>query len=262
MTLACVDEGVAQRGAVRVVSETAGMPQNFIECQRDQTFLMPPDLRDWLPAGHLVWTIVDSVEEMDLAAFYGDYRLDGHGRAAYEPSMMVTLLLYAYARGQRSSRVIERECLEDIAFRVIAVNQQPDHATIARFIQRHEDALAGIFGDVLAVCAKAGLVQVGVIAVDGTKLPATANEDQTLDYEQIAREILAEAKALDAAEDERFGDARGDELPPGFQSAHGRRGWLREAKRQLDRERAAKARPPVLLPRWSAVVRLSSGPYS
>jgi transposase len=219
------------------------MPQNFIECQRDQVFLMPPDLRDWLPADHLVWTILDSVEEMDLAAFYGDYRLDGHGRAAYDPAMMVTLLLYAYARGQRSSRVIERECSEDIAFRVIAVNQQPDHATIARFIQRHEAALAGIFGDVLAVCAKAGLVQVGVIAVDGTKVPATANEDQTLDYEQIAREILAEAKAVDAAEDERFGDARGDELPPGFQSAQGRRGWLREAKRQLDRERAAKARP-------------------
>jgi transposase len=147
------------------------MPQNFIECQRDQAFLMPPDLRDWLPVDHLVWTIVDSVKEMDLAAFYSDYRLDGHGRAAYEPSMMATLLLYAYARGQRSSRVIERECLEDIAFRVIAVNERPDHATIASFVQRHEDALAGIFGDVLAVCAKAGLVKVGVIAVDGTKAP-------------------------------------------------------------------------------------------
>jgi transposase len=95
------------------------MPQNFIECQRDQVFLMPRDLRGWLPADHLVWMIVDAVSEVDLAAFYGDYRLDGHGRAAYEPSMMVTLLLYAYARGQRSSRVIERECSEDIAFRVI-----------------------------------------------------------------------------------------------------------------------------------------------
>jgi transposase len=219
------------------------MPQNFIECRRDQAFLMPPDLRDWLPADHLVWTIVDAVEEMDLAAFYGEYRSDGHGRAAYEPSMMVALLLYAYARGQRSSRVIERECSEDIAFRVIAVNERPDHATIARFIQRHETALAGIFGDVLAVCAKAGLVKVGVIAVDGTKLGATVNEGQTLDYEQIAREILAEAKAVDAAEDELYGEARGDELPPGFSTAHGRRGWLREAKRQLDRERAAKSRP-------------------
>ncbi len=204
---------------------------------------MPPDLRDWLPVDHLVWTIVDSVKEMDLAAFYDDYRVDGHGRAAYEPSMMVTLLLYAYSRGQRSSRVIERECLEDIAFRVIAVNQRPDHATIARFVQRHEDALAGIFSDVLAVCAKAGLVKVGVIAVDGTKLPTSANEDQTLDYEHIAREILAEAIAVDAAEDERYGEARGDELPPEFQTVQGRRGWLREAKRQLDRERAAKAQP-------------------
>ena len=153
------------------------MPQNFIECQRDQAFLMPPDLRDWLPADHLVWTIVDAVKEMDLAAFYGDYRSDGHGRAADEPSMTVTLLLYAYARSQRSSRLIERECSEDIAYRVIAVNQRPDHATIARFIQRHVDALAGIFGDVLAVCAKAGLVKVGVIPVDGTKLPTSANED-------------------------------------------------------------------------------------
>jgi len=204
---------------------------------------MPLDLRDWLPADHLVWTILDVVSEMDLAAFYGDYRSDGHDRAAYEPSMMVTLLLYAYARGQRSSRVIERECCEDIAFRVIAVNQWPDHATIARFTQRHEDALAGILGDVLAVCAKAGLVKVGVIAVDGTKLPTSANEDQTLDYEQIAREILAEAKAVDAAEDELHGQTRGDELPPGFSTAHGRRGWLREAKRQLDRERAARSRP-------------------
>jgi hypothetical protein len=96
---------------------------------------------------------------------------------------------------------------------------------------------------VLAVCAKAGLVKVGVIAVDGTKVPTSANEDQTLNYEQIAHEILAEAKAVDAAEDERSGEARGDELPPGFSTAQGRRGWLREAKRQLDRERAAKARP-------------------
>ncbi len=192
------------------------MPQNFIECQRDQPFLMPPDLRDWLPEDHLVWTILDVVEEMDLATFYGDYRRDGHGRAAYEPSMMIALLLYAYARGERSSRGIERKCLEDIAFRVIAANERPDHATIARFIQRHEDALAGVFGGVLAVCAKAGLVKVGVIAVDGTKVPATANEDQMLDYEQIAREILAEAKAVDALEDERYGDARGDELPPEF----------------------------------------------
>jgi transposase len=219
------------------------MPQNFIECSREQVFLMPPDVRDWLPENHLVWLVLDAVEEMDLAAFYGGYRRDGHGRPAYEPSMMVALLLYAYARGQRSSRGIERECLDDVAYRVIAANQRPDHSTIARFVERHEAALAGVFSGVLAVCARAGLVKVGVIAIDGTKLPATANRDQTLDYEQIAREILAEAIAVDAAEDELYGEARGDELPPEFSTSHGRRGWLREAKRQLDRERAAKARP-------------------
>ena len=219
------------------------MPQNFIECSREQVFLMPPDVRDWLPENHLVWLVLDAVEEMDLAAFYVGYRQDGHGRPAYEPSMMVALLLYAYARGQRSSRGIERDCLDDVAFRVIAANQRPDHSAIARFVERHEDALAGVFSGVLAVCAKAGLVKVGVIAIDGTKVPATANRDQTLDYEQIAREILAEAKAVDAAEDELYGKARGDELPAEFSTAHGRRGWLREAKRQLDRERAAKARP-------------------
>jgi len=219
------------------------MPQNFLSGDRDQPLLLPPDLRDWLPENHLAWTILDVVAEMDLTAFYRDYRADGHGRAAYEPAMMVALLLYAYARGERSSRGIERECEEDIAYRVIAVNQRPDHATIARFVQRHERALASVFGGVLAVCAKAGLVRVGVIAVDGTKVPAIANEDQTLDYEQIAREILGDARAVDAAEDQRYGDARGDELPSEFQTHQGRRGWLREAKRELDRERAANPRP-------------------
>ena len=219
------------------------MPQNFLSGDRDQPLLLPPDLRDWLPENHLAWTILDVVAEMDLTAFYRDYRADGHGRAAYEPAMMVALLLYAYARGERSSRGIERECEEDIAYRVIAVNQRPDHATIARFVQRHERALASVFGGVLAVCAKAGLVRVGVIAVDGTKVPAIANEDQTLDYEQIAREILGDARAVDAAEDQRYGDARGDELPSEFQTHRGRRGWLREAKRELDRERAANPRP-------------------
>src|SRR3954454_19894680 len=217
------------------------MAQNFVGCDRDQAFLMPVDMREWLPEDDLVWLVLDAVAEMDLAVFYGEYRDDGHGRAAYDPSMMVALLLYAYARGERSSRGIERECLEDIAYRVMAANQRPDHATIARFVQRHEDALAGVFGGVLAVCARA--VKVGVIAVDGTKVPASVNRDQTLDYEQIAREIVAEAKAVDAAEDERYGDARGDELPPVFQTAQGRRGWLREAKRQLDRQRAAEANP-------------------
>jgi transposase len=218
------------------------MPQNFIECDREQVLLMPPSLGEWLPEDHFAWFVLAAVEEMDLSAFFASYRLDGHGRAAHDPAMMVALLLYAYALGRRSSRAIERACVEDVACRVIAANQVPDHCTIARFRQRHEAALAGLFGEVLGLCAEAGLAKVGVVAVDGTKLHANASRDATRDYEQLAEEILAEADAVDRAEDERFGEARGDELPPALATHQGRRGWLRDARRRLDEKRAAEAR--------------------
>ena len=219
------------------------MGQRFVACDREQSFLMPPDVRDWLPEDHLAWFVIDAVGEMKLEAFYAAYRVDGRSRPAYDPAMMVGLLLYAYARGIRSSRVIERACEEDVAFRVLAAQQRPDHATIARFIERHQDAIAGLFGEVLALCAKHGLAKVGVIAVDGTKVPANASRDANADYEQIAREILEEAKAVDAAEDELYGDARGDELPEQLRTGEGRRAWLREAKRRLEEERLKEARP-------------------
>ncbi|MEA2410404.1 MAG: hypothetical protein QOC77_965 [Thermoleophilaceae bacterium] len=219
------------------------MGQNFIGCDREQELLLPPSLRDWLPEDHLAWFVIDAVGELDLAAFYSAYRADGHGRAAHDPALMVALLLYSYARGERSSRRVERRCVEDVATRVICANQTPDHTTIARFRQRHETALAGLFGEVLALCAEAGLVEVGVVAVDGTKVHANASQHATRDYERIAAEILEEADAVDAAEDERFGERRGDELPPELATAQGRRGWLREAKRRLDEQRAAEARP-------------------
>ena len=117
------------------------MAQNFIGCDREQAFLMPPSLREWLAEDHLVWFVIEAVEGMDLREFYAEYRADGHGRAAYEPSMVVALLLYAYATQQRSARAIERHCREDVAYRVITANQVPDHATIARFVARHEAAL-------------------------------------------------------------------------------------------------------------------------
>jgi transposase len=205
--------------------------------------LMPPDVREWLPERHLAWFVIDAVGEMDLDAFYAAYRVDGRSRPAYDPAMMVALLLYAYARGIRSSRVIERACEEDVAFRVLAAQQRPDHATIARFVERHQEAIAGLFGEVLTLCARSGLVRVGVIAVDGTKVQANASRNENLDYEQLAREIVEEAKAVDAAEDERYGQARGDELPEEFATAQGRRGWLREAKQRLEAERAANPRP-------------------
>jgi transposase len=219
------------------------MSQRFVACDREQSFLMPPDVREWLPENHLAWFVISAVEEMSLDAFYAAHRVDGRSRPPYDPAMMVALLLYAYARGIPSSRVIERACAEDVAFRVIAAQQRPDHATIARFLERHQDALAGLFAEVLTLCARSGLAKVGVIAVDGTKVQANASRNENLDYEQLAREIVQEAIATDAAEDELYGEARGDELPAELSTEQGRRGWLREAKKRLEAERAADPQP-------------------
>jgi transposase len=145
-----------------------------------------------LPADHLAWFVLAVLEDMDLTGFYAAYRRDGHGRAAHDPAMMVALLLYGYATERRSSRAIERACVDGVAFRLIAAIGGPDHCTIARFRQRHEAALAGLFGEVLALCADAGLAGVAVLAVDGTKVRANASQHQNLDYDEIAREILAE----------------------------------------------------------------------
>ena len=161
------------------------MAQNFIARDREQAFLLPPDVREWLPDEHLAWFVIDAVGVMDTAAFYAAYRSDGHGRAAYEPAMMIALLLYCWSRGVRSARRIERACLEDVACRVIAAHHRPDHATIARFVVRHERALGELFGEVLVLCADAGLASVGVIAIDGTKVAANANRDRTMDYEPL-----------------------------------------------------------------------------
>jgi transposase len=168
------------------------MAQNFLSCDREEELMLPPSLREWLADDHLAWFVVEAVDELDLAAFYGAYRRDGHGRAPHDPSMMVALLVYACAIGVRSSRAIERRCREDVAFRVITANQVPDHATIARFRVRHETAIAELFGGVLELCAEAGLVQVGVVVVDGTRMAASAADRETRSYEQIAKEILGD----------------------------------------------------------------------
>jgi transposase len=215
------------------------MSQNFLTCDRDQQMLLPADMREWLAEDHLAWFVLDAVEEMDLTPFFSGYRDDGWGRAAHDPEMMVSLLVYAYAVGERSSRRIEKRCSEDIAFRVVAANQAPDHTTIARFRARHADDLAELFSEVLALCAKAGLVSVGTIALDGTRIAADAADRSNRTYEQLAKEILEEAAEVDAEEDERFGDQRGDELPGDRAS---RRQKLRDAKRRLDQEHAQKQR--------------------
>src|SRR5688572_8151251 len=221
------------------------MGARFIGCDREQMFLMPPSLREWVPEGHLVWTVLDAVAELDLSAIYADYGDDGRG-PAYEPSMMVALLLYAYARGNRSSRGIERACVEDVAYRIVTGNLAADHSTIAEFRCRHERPLGEVFSGVLGLCARVGLASVGVVAaIDGTKMAANASSDANRGFGQIAREILAEAAEIDRREDELYGSERGDELPEQLRTREGRRQALREAKQRLarDRERAEGSAP-------------------
>ena len=214
------------------------MPQNFIVCDREQSFLLPPSLLEWVPEDHLVWTVLGAVDELDLTGIYGAYRPDGHGRPAYEPRMVVALLLYAYAKGIQSSREIERKCREDVAFMVIAARRVPDHSTIGEFRRRHEAALAELFTGVLGLCRRAGLVKVGLLAVDGMKLRANASQHANRDYRRIAEELLADAERVDREEDERFGkDRRGDELPEQLRTREGRRAAFRQAKLELDSER-------------------------
>ncbi len=222
------------------------MAYNFRRGDRDQPFLLPPDLRDWLPKGHLAWFILDVVDQLDLDPFLRAYRADGHGHPAYDPKTLLGVLLYGYAIGVRSSRQIERRCIEDIAFRVLAANQTPDHVTIARFRVRHQQALAGFLVASLRLCAAAaGLVKVGTVALDGTKVAANAanTASRTLDkLEAQIAEILQQAAETDQREDQLFGAARGDELPEALASKAGRLARLRQAKAQLEAEAAERQR--------------------
>ena len=201
---------------------------------------MPPSLVDWLPENHLVWTVLGAVEQMDLERFEAAYRLGAAGRAPYDPAMLVALLVYAYARGNRSSRGIERSCWEDVAFKVITGMRTPDHSTIAEFRRRHETEIEELFDDVLGLCREAGLVSVGVIAIDGTRIKANASMDQNRSYREVVNQILREAEETDRREDELYGDARGDELPEQLRTPEGRRAALEEAKRRIE-ERKGRA---------------------
>jgi transposase len=176
------------------------MPQNFLCPQRDQPLLMPVDMREWLPEDDLVFVVLDAVATLDLGGFRRRYRADGHGRAAFDPEMMVALLLYGYCQGERSSRVIEKRCVRDVAYRVIAGGLHPDHATIARFRARHEKALGGLFTQVLRLLAAEGMVSLGTLSLDGTKLAGNAAQKANRTLPQIEK-VLAEAAAADAAED-------------------------------------------------------------
>ena len=215
------------------------MPVNVRPTDRDQQFLMPPSVADWLPEDHQAWFVIDVVAELEMAGFYAAYREDGRGGAAYDPAMLLGVLLCAYCVGERSSRRIEKRLTDDVAFRVVAANQGPDHATLARFRRRHEEAIADLFSQVLGLCVHEGLVASGIIAIDGTKLEADASSLSNRTRRQLADEILAEAERTDATEDEAFGTRRGDELPERLAPGADRRARLREALRQLDAQEPA-----------------------
>jgi transposase len=213
---------------------------NFIPIEREQDLLLPPSLREWLPEQDLAWFIIDAVSHISLKPFYSRYRSDGWGNAAYDPKMMVSLLLYAYCLGVRSSREIERRCERDIAFRVITANQRPDHSTIARFRQGNEQELSVLFTEVLRLCAEAGLVKVGLVALDGTKVKANASLGTNRSYgwiEKKVQEMLDEAADKDKEEDQLYGEnRRGDELPEDFQDRGKRLERLKEAKARLEQQ--------------------------
>ncbi len=213
---------------------------------------MPPSLDDWLAPGHLVYFIRDVVGSLDLGAITGAYAGGEGGRPAYDPGMMVGLLLYAYCVGCPSSRQIERSTWESVAFRVLTADAHPDHDTIAAFRKRHLEALGDLFKQVLQLCRRAGLVRMGHVALDGTKMWANASKHKAMSYgrmvekeaelEREVERLLKEAEAVDAAEDARYGKGvRGDEVPEELRHKQGRLAKIREAKLALEEEARARA---------------------
>lgn len=229
------------------------MSKSFRTCDLDQPFLLPPSLQDWLPEDHLARFIAELVIGLDLSKIYGFYgRRDGRGKAAYHPVMMVRLLLYGYCVGVMSSRRIERATHEDVAFRYLAADQHPDHDTIAAFRQQHLPVLAQLFTQVLRLCDKAGLVKLGHVAIDGTKLQANASKHKAMSYDRMEEKekqlkaeverLLAQAAETDAAEDTLYGKGRrGDELPAGLARRESRLKKIAEAKAALEQEARERA---------------------
>jgi transposase len=224
------------------------MSKQFRSCDLNQAYLLPPSLQDWLPEGHLARFVADVVETLDLSGISAKYQEgDGRGLAAYDPRMMVRLLIYAYCRGVPDSRRIERATYEDVGFRYLAADQHPDHSTIADFRQEHLASLSQLFVQVLKLCQRAGLVKLGHVALDGTKVKANASKHKAMSYERMGetekkleeevKALLAEAARADAEEDGKYGKGkRGDELPEEWARRESRLGKIREAKAALEEE--------------------------
>ena len=228
-----------------VVMETT----RFLSYEPGQLLLLPPDLRGWLEEGHLAYFILDVVEALDLSEIYASYDGSRGGRPGFDPRLLVGLLVYGYCVGVRSSRKIEKATYESVPFRVLAANQHPDHATIAEFRRRHLKALSGLFVQVLRLCEKAGLVRLGHVALDGTKMRANASKHKAMSYGRIEEkigeleaqvaELLAAAESVDQAEDAEHGSKRGDELPAELRFRQQRLEKIRQAKEELEAEAQA-----------------------
>jgi transposase len=251
-------------GMVRSLnSTTGGCNRSLSKIPADQRFLLAPALQDWLPEDHLVYFLTDLVDKLDLSAITQVYEEELRGYPPYHPRMMTTLLLYAYAVGVPSSRRIAQRCQEDVAFRVLTANQTPDFRTISDFRKRHLAALPALFVQVLRCCQQAGLVKLGTLVLDGTKLRANASQHKAMSYGRMPHEVarlkaevaqlLARAEATDAAEDARYGaDRRGDELPAERARRESRLARIRAAMAALEAEaRAAAPDPPPRRPRPS-----------
>ena len=229
------------------------MGKSFRSDDLNQALLLPPSLHDWLPEKHLARFLVDVVDSLDLGAIYDSYEeKDGRGQAAYAPEMMVRLLLYGYCTGICSSREMEAKTYEDVGFRYLAADEHPDHSTLAEFRKRHLQALAGLFLQALQLCQKAGLVKLGHVAIDGSKIQANASKHKAMSYERMSEgekklqaeveALLQRAEAVDAAEDAKYGRGqRGDELPAELARRESRLAKIRAAKAELEAEAKERA---------------------
>jgi transposase len=229
------------------------MGKSFRADDLNQSLLLPPSLHDWLPQNHLARFLVDVVAALDLSAIYASYaEKDGRGQSAYAPEMMLRVLLYGYATGVYSSRKIESRTFEDVAFRYLSADEHPDHDTIATFRKRHLAALAALFTQALLLCEKAGLVKLGHVAIDGTKIKANASKHKAMSYDRMGETeqrlkqeidaLLKQAEDTDAAEDAQYGKGkRGDELPEELARRESRLKKIQEAKAELEKEAAERA---------------------
>jgi transposase len=222
--------------------------KRFRVCDLNQPFLVPPSLQDWLPEDHLARFVGDVTNEVDLNGIYAEYeRSDGRGLSAYHPLLLTRLLLYGYSIGVTSSRAIEKATYDNVAFRYLAADQHPDHDTIASFRQEHLETLAGLFLQALRLCEKAGLVKLGNVAIDGTKILANASTRRSATHQKLSERerywetaverLLAEAQRTDEQEDRRFGKGQpADPLPEELASAQSRLERIRQAKAELEKE--------------------------